>query len=185
MHEIPLKLLTSREDPNVCVHTRRCEVVVARCNVCIGKHTGAFLADNEAHLAVDLQTHHAVDNVHACLFKCTRPLNVGFFIKARLQLNEGRNVLAKGCGALERFDHRGPAACAIERDLDRKHVRIFSSSLDKPHNGIRKRIEWVVHEDVAILQHIEDVLAIALELRDLSGGERHVLQAAPVQLHQR
>ena len=60
----------------------------------IATHALGFTAHNQAELGVDLQTGKAVDDIDACTFKLFGPVDVLLFVKARLEFDHDRHLLA-------------------------------------------------------------------------------------------
>jgi hypothetical protein len=72
---------------------------------------------------VGLQLDEAVDHLHAGALEIARPADVGFLVEARLELDQRGDGLAGLGGFGERLDDRRVGLGAIERLLDRDHVR--------------------------------------------------------------
>ena len=79
---------------------------------------------DQGELRVRLVSHHAVHDVRAGFLQAVRKLDVRFFVEARAQLDDDRHVLAGVRGGDQRIDDRRIVAGAIERLLDREHLRI-------------------------------------------------------------
>ena len=129
-----------------------------------------------------LEADEAVDHVHARLLQCARPLDVGLFVEARLDLDERDDLLAGLGGVDERVDDRGVAGRAVQRLLDRQHVRVGGGLLDEALHARGERVVRVVHQHVAVAQRREDALGcLAFAERRRGGGhERRVLELGPV-----
>ena len=76
------------------------------------------------HLGVSLVADHAVHDVRAGFLQPVGELDIGFFVEARAQLDDHGHVLAGLRGGDQRIDDRRLVAGAIQRLLDREHVRI-------------------------------------------------------------
>ena len=91
----------------------------------------------------------AVHDVHACLLHAARPLDVGLFVEARLQLDDDGDLLA----LLRRFDqrvhHRALVAGSIDRLLDREHLGVARGKHDEVLDG-RERLVRMVEQDVRV-----------------------------------
>ena len=88
----------------------------------------------------------------AC-FQLVGPFEVDLLVEAGLELDERDHLLA----GLGRADERGDdaallAAGAVQRLLDREHVRIACRLVDELGDARRERVVGVVHEHVARLQ---------------------------------
>ena len=133
----------------VGVKTRRRRIVVSGAEVRVAANLAVLFAPRyQRQLAVRLQPDHAVKYLHARFLQIARPANVGSFIEPRLQFDDHRDFLFRG-----RFDQRAHDgrifAGAIERLLDRKHIRIFRRALDEPHDR-RIRIVGMVQQQIAL-----------------------------------
>ena len=125
----------------------------------------------------------AVDDVHARLLELARPLDVGLFVEARLDLDERHDLLACFCSVDECVDNRRVARGAIQRLLDRENLRVGRGLFDESLHARRERIVGVVYEDIAFAQRGEHALG-CLPLAE--GGmrrrhERGVLELWPVE----
>ena len=107
-------------------------VVVAGADVAVAADAVGLLADDEEHLGVRLQADEAVHHVHARFFEHAGPFDVGLFVEARLQLDERDDLLALLGGLDQRAHDRalGPGG-AVDRLLDREHVRVGGRLLDE------------------------------------------------------
>ena len=90
-----------------------------------------LLAHHHRQLAVGLQPDQAVDHVAAGVLELARPADVGLLVEAGLDLDDHQHLLA-GLGRVdEGVDDRGVARGAVERLLDREHVRVGGRLLDE------------------------------------------------------
>ena len=104
-----------------------------------------------------LQPDLAVDHVAAGVLELARPADVGLLVEAGLDLDDHQHLLA-GLGRVDQgVDDRGVARGAVERLLDREHVRVGGRLLDEPLHGGRERVVRVLQEDVAARQRLEHV----------------------------
>ena len=83
-----------------------------------------------------LQPDHAVDHVRAGFLEPPRPLDVVRLVETRAQFDQRRHLFAGVGGIDQRLDDRRIAARAIERDLDREHLRIGRRALDQLHHRV-------------------------------------------------
>jgi hypothetical protein len=81
-------------------------------------------ADDEDHLAVRLEPDDAVGDVDADLLEPPRPADVGGLVEARLELHEHGNLLAVARGVDEVLNDVALGGRAVQRHLDREHLRI-------------------------------------------------------------
>ena len=87
-------LLARREERKVGVEARRRGVVVARRQVDVAAELVLFAPHDERGFGVRLQAEKAVDDVNAGLLERARPLDVALLVEARLELDDGRHLLA-------------------------------------------------------------------------------------------
>ena len=83
-------------------------------------------------LAVRLEPDQPVDHVAAGVLELACPADVGLLVEARLDLDDHEHLLACLGGVDQGVDDRGVAGGAVERLLDREHVRVGGGLLDEP-----------------------------------------------------
>ena len=171
-----------REQADVLVQAGGLRVVVAGADVAVAPDRRALAAHHQARLAVRLEPDQAVHHVHAGLFQCAGPLDVGLLVEARLDLDQRDDLLARLGGVDQRVDDRRVTRCAVQRLLDRQHVRIGRGLFDEALHRRGERVVRVVHQDVAVAQRGEDALGRLpfAERRRGGGDERRVLELGPV-----
>ena len=118
----------------------------------------ALLAHHQRGLAVRLEAHQPVDDVHARLLQLARPPDVGLLVEPRLDLHQRDDLLARRRRVHERVDDGGVARRPVERLLDREHVRVGRGLLDEALHAGGERVVGVVDEHVALAQRGEDAL---------------------------
>ena len=124
-------------------------------------------------LAVGLEPDQAVDDVAAGLLELAGPADVGLLVEAGLDLDDHQHLLAGLGGVDERVDDRGVAGGAVERLLDRQHVRVGGGLLDEPLHRRRERVVRVVQQHVVAPRGLEHVdRARRLDLGELRVGGR-------------
>ena len=116
--------LVGREQAEVGVGKGRGGVVVAGAEVDVPPQRLPLLPHHHRDFAVRLEVEKAEHHVHAGPLHLPRPAHVVGLVKSRLELHEGRDVLARLGRRHQRAGDRRVAAGAIERLLDRKHPRI-------------------------------------------------------------
>ncbi|MNN12932.1 hypothetical protein D3C81_1259440 [compost metagenome] len=151
-------------------------VIVAGAQMHIATQLAAFAAHDQQHLGVRLETDHAVDHLHAGILQAVRQAEVGFFVKTRAQLDHHGHVLAVARGQDQRFHDAGILAGAVQRLLDRQHVRVHRRLADQLQHGA-ERVERVVHQDVVARGHLED----AFRRLEYARHHRRVFQVRPLQ----
>ena len=124
-------------------------VVVAGRQVDVALDAVALAPHHQRHLAVGLEADEAVDDVHARLLERARPLDVGRLVEARLELDDRGHLLAVLGGADQRAHDRRVGAGAVERLLDREHVRIVGRLGDEL-DDVLERLVGMVQQDVAL-----------------------------------
>ncbi len=126
----------------------------------------ALAPHDQRDLAVGLEADEAVDDVHARVLQRARPLDVGRLVEARLQLDDGRDLLAVLGGADERADDGRVGAGAVERLLDGEHVGIVGRLRDELDH-VLERLVGVLQQDVALGDDAEDVVVLLQRRHDL------------------
>ena len=116
-----------------------------------------LVAHDQRHLGVRLETGETVDDVRADALQVARPMDVVLFVEARFELDQHRDLLAVLGSFDQRVDDRRVAARgAVQRLLDREHVRIDGRLTHELHDRI-ERLVRVVQEHVAFADHREDI----------------------------
>ena len=101
------------------------------------------------------------------------PTDIGGFIEARTQFDQGRYLLAIVGRFDQRLDDGRITARAIKRDLDREHLRIGRCALDKPDDGIEAFVRMV--EQNVLFSHDFEEVGMGRQGRVDGGLERAVL----------
>ena len=114
------------EVAEVGVETRRVRVVVAGREVRVALQAAVLAPGHEEQLGVRLQADDAVDDLRADLLEALGPVDVGLLVEARLQLDHGHHFLAAPGRLDQQVHQRRDAAGAIDRLLDRQHVRVVA-----------------------------------------------------------
>ena len=120
-----------------------------------------LLAHDEQDLAVRLQPDEPVHDVHARLLEAAGPLDVGLLVETGLELDERHDLLALACRLGERRDDAGlVAAGAVQRLLDREHLRVARRGRDERFDTRGERLVRQVDDDVAGADVGEDVVTL-------------------------
>ena len=135
--------------------------------------------DDQAHLGVRLQPHHAVDHVDAGGFQRPRPADVVLLVEARLQLDQDRDLLAILPCLHQRLHHRRVGADAVEGLLDGDDVGIGRRLPEQPHHG-REAVIGMVEKVVSPADRSEQGL-VALERGVPHGPDGAVAKFRPVE----
>ena len=185
VRDVRADFLVGREETEVGVDRGGKRVVVARADVHVAADARGFAAHDEAEFRVDLESDETVDDVHARAFERFGPVDVALFVKARLEFDDGRHLLAAAARLDEALDDGRIAAAAVKRLLDRHHLRIARSAVDEgEHPG--ELFIGVEEEHVAFAQRREEIV-FRIEDFGRSHAIGHVLQARAVdeaQIHE-
>ena len=100
------------------------------------------------------------------------PLDVGLLVESRLDLDQCDDLLTRLRGVDQRVDDRGVARRAVQRLLDREHIRVGGGLFDEPLHRRGERVVGVVHEHVAVAQRREDALG-GFPFTERGRGRRH------------
>src|SRR6185503_9597685 len=188
-------LLVRGQQAEIRIQARGARVVIAGRKVDVPAQThlavAAVLAPHhQRHLGVGLVADHAVNHVRANLFQPRGPIQVGFLVEARHQLDHHGDFLALARGIDQDFHQLGVGPGAVHGLLDGDHVRIVRGGADEVDHR-QERLERMVQQHILLLQHFEHVPAI--ERRRQSRLERGKLEvraldlvghrAQPVEVH--
>ena len=173
-----------REQTQVGINSRRGRVVVSGADVRVtARHAVRIAAHQQRQLAVRLQTHQAVENLHSGIFQIARPADVRGLIEARLQLHHRRHFLARR-SVHQRRDNQRMFAGAVESLLDGKNVLVFGRRLDKRNHRV-VRIERMMQQDVVPAQLLEQILRFRGQAatRAAKTGDTSDPDASPARRH--
>ena len=84
-----------------------------------------------------LETYHTIDHMRAGFFQASRPLNVAGLVKTRAQLDNRGNLFSCVSRVDERLHNGRISACAVQRHLNGKHLRIFCRRLKQLDDFIK------------------------------------------------
>ena len=146
----------------------------------------AFAARHQQHLGVGLEAHHAIDHLRTDRLQRLGPVDVGFLVEARLQLDHHRHFLAAANGLAQELHHLGVGAGAVDGLLDGEHLRVIDRLAQKRQHGI-KTLEGLVDQDVAPAHLRHHAAGTRQRVRPgrAPGGKQQVGLARQVdQLHQ-
>ena len=117
-----------------------------------------FLTNDECHFGMSLEAHHSVHHVHTRAFELMRPMNVAFFIKARLELNQHDDLFSALGRMNQKWDKRAVITRAIQRHFDCENFRIINGLADEFFDARRKALVRVMHHQVASADHAENIV---------------------------
>ena len=105
---------------------------------------------------MNFQPRRGEDDVHTGFRQTARPVNVGLFVEACLQLNHHGDFF----GVVRRMDHRvddaGIFCHAVDVDFDRQHARI-ERGLTQQFEHVLKRVIRIVKQHVAFANGVKSV----------------------------
>ena len=116
----------------------------------------ALAPQEERELGVRFQSEHAVDHLRAGVLELLRPVDIGFFVEARHQLDDDGHFLATRGGLHERLHQRRIDAGAIDSLLDRDNIGIVRRAANELDDRLERLIR-VVQQDVVLAHRREDV----------------------------
>ena len=139
-------------------------MVVAGAQVYVAFQVLLFAAQNQHHLGVGLEAHHAVDHHRAGLLQAAGQLQVGLFVKACAQLDHHGHFLAITGGIDQRVDDLGVGAGAVQGLLDRQHIRVLRR-LTQQVDHRAKGLVRVLQQDVLLADRLEQVVGARQDAR--------------------
>ena len=192
LRKVGSDVLVRRVQAHVLVDPSRVRVEVAGPDVGIAPNPASLAPDHEQRLGVGLEALHPIHDVNTGRFEHLRPVDIGRFVEAGLQLDEHHHLLVRlGCldqRSNDRFftaDRRivGDGR-AVERLFDRQHIRVGSRLGEERARRRGKRLVRVVNEDVALAKLREPVDGFAASLGEprLGCGRRQwILELGPIE----
>ena len=140
------------EQPEVGVQPRRPGVVVARPDVGVAADAARPRGARRGRsLACVFMLGEAVHDVHAGALERARPADVALLVEARLELDQDDGLLALLGGADQARHDRRVARRAVDRVLDREHVRVVDGLAgSKRSTDVVEVVVGVVDEEVAL-----------------------------------
>ena len=105
----------------------------------------ALAPHDQQQLRVRLVAHDAVDDVRTRLLEPHRQVDVGGFVEARAQLDDGGDLLAGPGRVDQRLHERRFRRSAVEGLLDGQHVRVLRRLLEELDDR-REGLERVVQQ---------------------------------------
>ena len=124
-------------------------MVIARAQMRIGFQAALFAANHQRHFGMHLVAKHAINNVRARIFQLGCPRNIVRFVKPRHQFHHHGNLLARQRRRHQSARQLGMAARAVNRHLNRHHIRVVRGITDKFHNRL-KRLIRMVQQNIAL-----------------------------------
>ena len=162
------------QQPEIGVHACGAGMVVAGAQVRVALQPRLpvripLAPQQQRQLGVRLQSEHTVDDLRAHVRQPLRPVDVGLLVEARHQLDDDRDFLAAPRGLDQRLHQHRVDARAIDRLLDRDHVRIVGRLADELDHRL-EGLERVVQQDVVLAQRSEQVGLVAQAVGQARAG---------------
>ena len=177
MRRIGSEFGAARKERQVRVDARGLLVVVSRSEMNVAPDAVRFVAHHEDDFRVHLESRKPVDDVRPDVFQVACPVNVVLFIKARLKLDQRRDLLSVFGRFDERLNDGRGAAGPIQCLLDGKHVRIRCCLTHELNDRI-ERLVRMVQEQIAFANRREHI-AFGDQTLGNRGREGFVVQLGP------
>ena len=175
------------QDTAVCIQLCRRIIIISGTQMHITTDSVFLTPHDQRNLAVCLEAMQSIDHMAACLFEHLRPVDIIFLVKARLQLDEHRNLLAVLRRLRECCDNRRIAADPVQRLLDREHIRIRRRLLYELNHRLEGHIR-MMQQDIASADLRKNIFLIVHARNRLWAVRRiavRVHPVNPVQFHQK
>ena len=178
------------EQADVGVEAGGGRVVVAGADVGVEPHARRLVAHDERDLAVHLEVGEPYEMWTPASSSLRAQLDVVRLVEAGRQLDDDGDLLALGGGGHQCLEDRRVGRGAVQRLLDREHLRVVRGLLDEADDGRVERLVGVVHQQVALAQRLPQPPGVVLEAGEARrhGGrearERQLLDVERGELHQ-
>ena len=149
----------------------------------IGDELAALAAHHHRQLRMRLQLDEAEHHLRAGAFQVARPADIGLLVEAGLQLDERGDRLARFRRFRQRRHDGRVRRGAVERLLDRHHVRIARGLAQELHHRIEGFVR-VVDDDVLLADRREAVAAVLADALGEAWIVRLELEIRPLQPHE-
>ena len=121
-------------------------MVIAGADMAVADKRAPSRRTTSDSLRVRLQFDEAEHDLRAGAFQVARPADIGFFVEARLQFDQGGDGFA-GFRRLDKRAHdRTIGGRAIKRLLDRQHIRIARRLRDELHDDVEGLVRMMDDE---------------------------------------
>ena len=171
-------LLIRRQQAQVGVKRRRRGIVISRAQVRVTPYGAiGFLAYRQAQLAVRLQPHQPVEDLHSGVFQLASPSNVAGLIEARLHLDDDRDFLRRR-RLHQRLHNRRVVVRPVQCLLDAQYRWVGRRRLNETDHAV-VAVKGMVQQHVALAQSLPDIFR-ALGQRPLPRLEWLELQVRPI-----
>ena len=146
------------EEADVRIDLRRRGVVVPGPDVHVASQPALLAAHDQGRLGVGLDLDQTVHHADAGLFELVRPLDVPLLVESRFELDEDEDFLPALDGPRQRVDDPRASPGPVQRQLDRRHVRVVCRLDQQPLHRRLERVVRVVDQDVVLGEGREDGL---------------------------
>ena len=137
-------------------------MIIAGAEMDIGVQVSALAAHHQADLGVGLERDEAIDHLHAGAFQVARPFDVGGFVETGLEFDQRGDRLARLRRLDQGADDGAVVAGAIERLLDRHHIRIGRGLAQELHHRV-EALERMMDDKVLLADGGETVAAMVAD----------------------
>ena len=143
---------------HVGVDLRGARVVIAGGQVAVAPELLALTTGEQHHLGMGFKAHHAIQDLRSNGLQHLGPVDVGFLVKPRLELNHHRHLLATAHGFTQQIHQGRIGAGAVNGLLDREHVRVMHRLAQKGQHSV-ETFKRLVDEYVALAKLLKNRLA--------------------------
>ena len=126
-------------------------VVVTGREMAVAAQLTALAARHQQHLGVCLEADHAIDHLRADRLQRLGPIDVGLFVKARLELHDRGHFLAAPHRFAQQVHHFRVRAGAVNRLLDDQHLGVVYGLAQEREHAV-ETLEGLVNEHIALFQ---------------------------------
>jgi len=140
---IPAEGRIGGEEAQIGIDAGRDRMIIAGAKMAVAAKLVPLAPDHHRHFGVGFPVDEAIDDLHAGPLQRVGPHQVLLFVEPRLQFDHGGHGLARLRRVDQRADDRGLFARAIERLLDRHHIRIDRRLLQERHDDVERLIGMV------------------------------------------
>ena len=180
LRQLTRELLAAGEQTQISVNFRRRGMVVPRAHMGIAPDPLALAADDQHGLCMGLESGHTINNIHSRFAHHAGPLDIRGLVETSLQFNHSRDLLPVPRRRDQCLHNRGIRAGAVERLLDRQHMRILRRLRQKIHDRLEAVIR-MVQQDVA-LPNVEKQVRLGIQRNHRARREALVAKVWTVQL---
>ena len=137
----------------------------------VGTQAALFSANHQRHLGVNLQAAHAVNHVRPGPLQLPRPADVALLVETGLEFDQCHDLFAVLGGGPECAQQPPVVSGAVERLLDRQHVRVGGGGLQKGQYP-SEAVVGVVQQLITALQLGKHPVLVLVGLAHVAGNVR-------------